>query len=63
MKTPQLLLPSSMPRLIRLCVSQSKPIKPAVTINRVKVRAVVRGLKSYSDCAATFVEDSPSSTL
>ena len=38
-------------------------MKPAVTINRVKVRAVVRGLKSYSDCAATFVEDSPSSTL
>ncbi len=52
-----------MPRLIRLWVSQSRPMKPAVTINRVKVWAVVRGLKSYSDCAATFLEDSPSSTL
>ena len=63
MKAAQLLLPSSMPRLIKLCISQSRPMKPAVTINRVKVRAVVRGLKSYSDCAATFVEESPSSTL
>ena len=38
-------------------------MKLAVTINRVKVRAVVRGLKSYSDCDASFLEDSPSSTL
>ncbi len=41
-KAPQLLLPSSMPRLIKLCVSQSRPMKPAVTINRVKIQAVVR---------------------
>ena len=52
-----------MPRLIRLCVSQSRPMKLEVTINRVKVRAVLRGLKSYSEWAAYFVEDSPSSTL
>ncbi len=38
-------------------------MKLAVTINRVKVRAVERGLKSYSDCPASFLEDSPSSTL
>ena len=54
MKAAQLLLPSSMPRLIKLCVSQSRPMKPAVTINRVKIQAVLRGLKSYSDCAASF---------
>ena len=38
-------------------------MKLTVTIKRVKVRAVLRGLKSYSDCAASFLEDSPSSTL
>ena len=38
-------------------------MKPAVTINRVKIQAVVRDLKSYSACAASFLEDSPSSTL
>ena len=63
MKAPQLLLSSSMPRRIRLCVSQSRPMKPAVTINRVKIQAVVRDLKSYLECVASFLENSPSSTL
>ena len=48
----QPLLPSSMPRRIRLCVNQSSPMKPAATISRDKVQAVSRSFTSYSafDC-------------
>ena len=35
-----------MPRRMRLCVSQSKPMNPAVTISRVKVPVVRRELKT-----------------
>ena len=35
-----------MPRRMRLCVNQSKPMNPAVTISRVKVPVVRRELKT-----------------
>ena len=60
---PQLLVPSSMPRLIRLCVSQSRPMKPAVKISRGIVEAAMRALKSHSACDASSFQASPSSTL
>ena len=40
-------LPSFMLRRIRLCVTQSSPMKPAVAINKDKVEVVGRRLKSY----------------
>ena len=46
METFQPLLPSSIPLRISLCVSQSRPMKPAETISRVKVPAVSRELKT-----------------
>ena len=42
----QRLPPSSMPRRIKLCVNQSRPMKPAVTISKYKIQAVSRELKT-----------------
>lgn len=42
----QPLPPSSMPPRIRLCVNQSRPMKPAVTISKYKAQAESRELKT-----------------
>jgi len=43
-------------RRIRLCVSQSRPMKPAATISRVKVPAVSWGIKNYSAPESAILE-------
>ena len=51
----QPLLPSSMPRRIRLHVSQNRPMKPAVTINSSQKQAPKQS--AIDDLSSVIVED------